>query len=87
LERLILKALKMEMAKYFCLRYLSDTVKYFHYLTKWMFALNRMSIAKKDTRYNDWAIELAQAVHSRFVFGAESDRPRMVLQSLLLFCS
>lgn len=47
--------------------------QYFHYLTKWMFALNRMSIARKDPKYNDLAIELAEAVHDKFLhtkFGA-----------------
>lgn len=31
-----------------------------YYLTKWMFALSRMALAKEDRRYNDWAIELAK---------------------------
>jgi len=42
--------------------------QYFHYLTKWMFALNRMSIVKNDMKYNDWAIQLAKAIHPRFVY-------------------
>jgi hypothetical protein len=42
--------------------------QYFHYLTKWMFALNRMSVATGDVKYNSWAVELAKSVHSRFVF-------------------
>ncbi|KAF1325804.1 hypothetical protein FI667_g8845, partial [Globisporangium splendens] len=41
--------------------------QYFHYLTKWMFALNRMSIARGDPKYNAWAIQLAQAAHRSFV--------------------
>ncbi len=41
--------------------------QYFHYLTKWMFALNKMSIAKDDRIYNDWAVELAESIHDKFV--------------------
>jgi len=41
--------------------------QYFHYLTKWMFALNRMSVARNDPKYNNLAIELAEAVHDKFV--------------------
>jgi hypothetical protein len=43
--------------------------QYFHYLTKWMFALYKMSNARRELRYNRWAVELAQAVHRRFVVG------------------
>jgi len=32
-----------------------------------MFALNRMSIARRDQKYNNWAIQLAQAIHPKFV--------------------
>lgn len=45
--------------------------QYFHYLTKWMFALNRMSIIKQDPKYNQWAIELAQSIHPHFVYEIE----------------
>jgi len=41
--------------------------QYFHYLTKWMFALNRMSLARKDPKYNNMAVELAEAVHDKFI--------------------
>lgn len=51
--------------------------QYFHYLTKWMFALNRMSIARGNEYYNDHAIELAKAVHGRFVYDKRKERPRM----------
>jgi len=51
--------------------------QYFHYLTKWMFALNRMALARKDVRYNNWAVELAQAIHPHFVQRPDSARPRM----------
>ncbi|KZT07084.1 uncharacterized protein LAESUDRAFT_758888 [Laetiporus sulphureus 93-53] len=51
--------------------------QYHHYLTIWMFALNRMSLAAKERRYNDLAIELAKAIHPRFVWDRDSPRPRM----------
>lgn len=41
--------------------------QYFHYLTKWMHALNRVSAVAEDSTYNRWAVELAQAVHTGFV--------------------
>jgi hypothetical protein len=41
--------------------------QYFHYLTKWMYALNRMSLAKNNPKYNNLAIQLAKSVHSKFV--------------------
>lgn len=50
--------------------------QYFHYLTKWAFALNRMTIATNDIKYNQWAVELIQGIHSRFVIKS-SDRYRM----------
>lgn len=56
-----------------------DDGQYFHYLTKWMFALSRMAIARKDPRYTRWAIHLAKSVHDRFVVRGRSGRPlRMV---------
>ncbi len=42
--------------------------QYYHYLTKWMHALHRMSQATGDLKYNKWAIELAQAAHNSFVY-------------------
>src|SRR2546423_775864 len=52
--------------------------QYHHYLTLWMFALNRVSIAAKDPSYNDQAISLAKAIHPRFFVGRSSSHPRMV---------
>ncbi|CDO70987.1 hypothetical protein BN946_scf184830.g19 [Trametes cinnabarina] len=51
--------------------------QYHHYLTIWMFALNRMTRATGERRYNDLAIELAKAIHPRFVRDRDSARPRM----------
>jgi hypothetical protein len=41
--------------------------QYYHYLTKWMHALNCVSRVAGDRTYNMWAIELAETVHARFV--------------------
>jgi hypothetical protein len=46
--------------------------QYYHYLTKWMHALNRVYRAIGDSIYNQWAIELAKAVHPRFTYGPSS---------------
>ncbi|KAI0718787.1 hypothetical protein C8T65DRAFT_570247 [Cerioporus squamosus] len=51
--------------------------QYHHYLTLWMFALNRMARATGERRYNDLAVELAKAIHPRFVRDRDSARPRM----------
>lgn len=52
--------------------------QYFHYLTKWMHALNRVSRVTGDARYNRWAIELAQTAHAHFTYQPASDsRKRM----------
>jgi hypothetical protein len=42
--------------------------QYYHYLTKWMHALNCVSRVTGDRTYNTWAIELAKTVHARFVY-------------------
>jgi len=42
--------------------------QYFHYLTKWMHALNRVSTVTGDYRYNRWAIELARTAHAGFTY-------------------
>jgi hypothetical protein len=44
--------------------------QYYHYLTKWMHALCRMSKVTKDPTYLRWAIELAQAAHARFTYAS-----------------
>ncbi|KAL3478563.1 hypothetical protein BJX99DRAFT_256459 [Aspergillus californicus] len=52
--------------------------QYHHYLTLWMFALNRMSLASGDPEYNNLAISLAKAIHAPFFVNRGSERPRMV---------
>jgi len=42
--------------------------QYYHYLTKWMHALNRASRDTGDPTYNRWAIELAKTAHARFTY-------------------
>ena len=42
--------------------------QYFHYLTKWMHALNRVSRVTGDPIYNQWAAELAKTAHARFTY-------------------
>jgi len=41
--------------------------QYYHYLTRWMHALSRVSRETGDPAYNTWAIELAKAAHNRFL--------------------
>ncbi len=42
--------------------------QYFHYLTKWMHALNRLSRVTGDPTCNRWAMELAETAHARFSY-------------------
>ena len=50
--------------------------QYYHYLTKWMHALNRASRVTGDLSYNTWAIELAKMAHARFVYASPSNGPK-----------
>lgn len=40
--------------------------QYFHYLTKWMHALDRVARVTGEAHYHRWAVELAQAAHAGF---------------------
>jgi len=51
--------------------------QYFHYLTKWMHALHRVSRITGDPIYHRWAVELAKAVHARFVYVTPSGKKRI----------
>jgi hypothetical protein len=42
--------------------------QYYHYLTKWMHALNRVGRVTGDSTYTTWAIELAKTAHARFTY-------------------
>jgi hypothetical protein len=55
-----------------------DDGQYHHYLTLWMFALNRVSIVAHEPQYNGQAIQLAKAIQPRFFVGKNTDHPRMV---------
>jgi hypothetical protein len=44
--------------------------QYFHYLTKWMHALDRMTSVTGDFKYNRWALELARVACAKFVHEA-----------------
>ena len=42
--------------------------QYFHYLTKWMHALNCVSRDTGKSIYNQWALELARVTHAAFTY-------------------
>jgi hypothetical protein len=42
--------------------------QYYHYLIKWMHALNRVSRVTKDSKYTRWGIELAKTTHAAFTY-------------------
>jgi len=50
--------------------------QYYHYLTKWMHALNRAGAVTGNPAYRTWAVELAQTSHARFTYRA-GGRTRM----------
>ncbi|KAL2113910.1 hypothetical protein VUR80DRAFT_1763 [Thermomyces stellatus] len=52
--------------------------QYHHYLTIWMFALNRLCLASGEKTYNDLAVELAESIHPHFLRRDARNRRRMV---------
>lgn len=46
--------------------------QYFHYLTKWMVALNRLAHATRNPVWNDWAVDLALASWPAFSAPADA---------------
>jgi hypothetical protein len=50
--------------------------QYYHYLTKWMHALNRVTRITGDFKYNTWAVELAKKAHGRFVYVSSQGGPK-----------
>ncbi len=61
--------------------------QYFHYLTKWMFALNRVSQVTGRSIYNQWALELARAAHAAFTYTPVSGgRKRMYWKMSIGLC-
>ena len=51
--------------------------QYFHYLTKWMHALDQMARATGDLWYNCWSRELAATAHRAFVYALLDGSRRM----------
>jgi hypothetical protein len=52
--------------------------QYYHYLTKWMHALNCVARVTGDPTYTRWAMELAQTAHARFTYATpHGGRKRM----------
>jgi hypothetical protein len=58
--------------------------QYHHYLTLWMFALNRLALATREQEYSQLAVQLAKAIHPHFIIrsddhaGGSSSALRMV---------
>jgi hypothetical protein len=50
--------------------------QYYHYLTKWMHALNRVTTVTGDFRFNKWALELARTASARFVYAPAVGGPK-----------
>ncbi len=52
--------------------------QYYHYLTKWMHALNQVSLVTGNPDYNTWAVELARSAHAGFTYNVPGgNRKRM----------
>ena len=49
--------------------------QYFHYLTRWMHALERMAEATGEARYHRWAVDLALAAFDGFVHRSAGEGP------------
>ena len=49
--------------------------QYFHYLTKWMIALDRVSDVSSRPEPRRWAVEMAQSAHERFCVRDSGGRP------------
>jgi hypothetical protein len=52
--------------------------QYHHYLTLWMFALNRLALATGEKEYSELAVQLAKAIHPHFVIRRDGEAVRMV---------
>jgi hypothetical protein len=48
--------------------------QYFHYLTKWMLALDQLARDLRQPKLIVWACELAQTAHRAFTYGASGER-------------
>jgi hypothetical protein len=50
--------------------------QYYHYLTKWMHALNRVTRISEDFTYTRWATELAKTTHAKFGYTSSNSGPK-----------
>ena len=53
--------------------------QYYHYLTKWMHALNRVSRVTRDPVFTRWAVELAKTAHARFTYVPAAGGPKRMV--------
>ncbi len=53
--------------------------QYFHYLTKWIHALHRMACVTGDSRYQQWAAELAATAHASFTHEMSPSGPKRMV--------
>jgi len=51
--------------------------QYYHYLTKWMHALDLVAEMTGDFRYRRWAIELARTAYDKFTYDTPANSKRM----------
>jgi len=51
--------------------------QYFHYLTRWMHALDSMARVSGEVVYSRWAVELAKTAHRAFTYTAPDGLKRM----------
>ena len=56
--------------------------QYFHYLTKWMHALDQVTRATEQPLCNAWARELAQAAHRAFTYAPRHGGPKRMFWKL-----
>jgi len=52
--------------------------QYYHYLTKWMHALNCVARVTGNPEYFRWAVELAKTAHARFTYARPGGQKSMV---------
>jgi hypothetical protein len=50
--------------------------QYFHYLTKWMHALDQIARFTERPQFNEWARELAKSAFNAFTYPTAAGRPR-----------
>jgi len=53
--------------------------QYYHYLTRWMHALDRVASVSGEPAYHDWAVELAKTTHAAFVYPADAGGGRRMV--------